>query len=102
MVPGGQQLYVEPNGAFGFTQAHSMSRPAGSIMGGGPAYEGGLFFGPSHSPWFACPVKDPSGGDGQRWQMFASLPGITLDKACVGFNAYVQNVGSGLGAWQYT
>lgn len=99
MVPGGQQLYVEANGALGFTQAHSLSRPPGAIMGGGPAYEGGLFFGPSHSPWFACPVKD-SGGN-QIWQLFASLPGVTLDPACVGLNARVQNA-SGLGAWQYT
>jgi hypothetical protein len=26
-VPGGQQVYVAPNGALGFTQAHSASTP---------------------------------------------------------------------------
>ncbi|KAK2762136.1 hypothetical protein FQN54_001143 [Arachnomyces sp. PD_36] len=34
LVPGGQQLYVEPNGAVGFTQAHSVAYPPGSNFGG--------------------------------------------------------------------
>lgn len=34
MVPGGQQIYIEPTGALGFTQAHSASLPSGSYLTG--------------------------------------------------------------------
>jgi len=33
-VPGGQQIYVAPGGALGFTTAHSAFMPAGSYIGG--------------------------------------------------------------------
>lgn len=33
-VPGGQQIYVNVNGALGFTQAHSASIPTGAYIGG--------------------------------------------------------------------
>jgi hypothetical protein len=33
-VPGGQQIYVNVNGALGFTQAHSAAVPTGAYIGG--------------------------------------------------------------------
>ncbi|KAI9883109.1 MAG: hypothetical protein M1823_005131 [Watsoniomyces obsoletus] len=99
LVPGGQGHYVEPNGAFGFTQAHSAAKPPGSILGGTTPYQGGIFTAPSGSGWFACPLADKPG----QYQMFAGLPNVTLDKGCIGFDAYVKDVPPRtLGAWQYT
>jgi hypothetical protein len=34
MVPGGQQIFVAPSGAIGYTAAHSMSMPVGAFVGG--------------------------------------------------------------------
>lgn len=99
IVPGGQQYYVEPNGALGFTQAHSIAYPPGSIFGGTAAYQNGIFTAPQGSSWFACPVADRP----NQYQVFAQLPGVTLSSDCVGFNAYVKAQPQGTyGAWQYT
>lgn len=96
-VPGGQQYYIEPNGELGFTQAHSLSYPPGSIFGVA-AYEGGQFtYGGNR--WMACPRADTSA----QWQVFAELPDLSFDPSCIRFTALVKGLSRGtVGAWQYT
>ncbi|KAJ6066701.1 uncharacterized protein N7446_003738 [Penicillium canescens] len=71
-VPGGQQVYIDPNGALSFTQAHSANIPAGSSYG--------PFVG-----FMACPTED------NRWQVFGALANATVPKGdvneCLGFSA---------------
>ncbi|KAF2835245.1 hypothetical protein M501DRAFT_999278 [Patellaria atrata CBS 101060] len=97
-VPGGQQYYIEPNGALGFTQAHSASYPTGSLWGVSAYQEGAFIYLPSDG-WIAC----PDGNDASSWQVFAKLPGLVFASTCRGFNAVVHGRPSGsFGAWQYT
>ncbi|KAA8643668.1 hypothetical protein EYZ11_003403 [Aspergillus tanneri] len=104
MVPGGQQVYVNPDGALSFTQAHSAYVPPGSALG--PfSYEPGenfghyTFTGWGASGFMACPTKD------QRWQVFANLQNATVPTGnvedCLGFSAMAPKADSGAAAWQY-
>ncbi|KAF3490684.1 IgE-binding protein [Arthroderma uncinatum] len=108
LVPGGQQLYVEPSGKLGFTQAHSASIPEGSHIGGF-AYKrigkktGSFYFaGWGATALMACPVPNS-----MFYQVFANIknamvPGGDI-KQCVEFigvaEAYDGRVPA---AWQYT
>ncbi|KAF2495697.1 hypothetical protein BU16DRAFT_429576, partial [Lophium mytilinum] len=96
-VPGGQQVYIGPDGAMSFTQAHSAYIPENSTQIGwsrvedSPNYgtlsfEGGLV---------ACPVA------GKGYQVFGLLPNIDYDPQCLGFTAATLNA-TEVGAWQYT
>ena len=56
-VPGGQQVYIGPDGALSFTQAHSASYPPGSQFGGFGASGGEFVFsGSNGTGWIACPL----------------------------------------------
>ena len=95
LVPGGQQMYIQDNGAWAFTQAHSNDMYNVSYYGGGSGFVNGGYFGPNSTYWVACPV-------GQQWQVFANLPSVTFSESCLGFYALVVKVPGGtLGAWQY-
>ncbi|KAF2859588.1 carbohydrate-binding module family 52 protein [Piedraia hortae CBS 480.64] len=96
VVPGGQEIYVQKNGALAFTQAHSASTTDLAVLGlGGPVYKGGAALGPNGVAWKACPV------DGGAWQVFVPLPGVSFSAGCVDFYAHAATA-DGLGvAWQY-
>lgn len=61
LVPGGQRMYIRPNGALGYTQAHSGSIPTGSTVTGF-TYTPGIKFGtfginlPGAAGLLACPT----------------------------------------------
>ncbi|KAF1983291.1 carbohydrate-binding module family 52 protein [Aulographum hederae CBS 113979] len=90
-VPGGQLFYIEPNGALGFTQAHSGSYPTGSTFGSVKAYEDGEFIIPGTSGWYAC---------GDDNQIFAALPG--LEFSCIPLRILTAEWPYGTPVWQYT
>ena len=103
-VPGGQQVYIDPNGALSFTQAHSANIPAGSSYG--PfVYEAGepwshyLYRGWGASGFMACPTED------NRWQVFGALANATVPKGdvneCLGFSAMAITYEGDVPAWQY-
>jgi hypothetical protein len=108
MVPGGQQMYVEPSGAVGFTQAHSASIPPGSFIGGftyrrisGAAFDGIYgFAGWGETGFMACPT--PGGHD---HQVFANIGNATVPtgnvRDCIGFSALGLVYEGPIGAWQY-
>ena len=120
-VPGGQQLYVAPNGALSFTQAHSAFTPAGSSFGpfnitlskeaNGPALfqyagPGAKAFG---SKFLGCSAKGREHGP---YQVFVDTEGLSnadvlggCVKECIAFGAIFfpdQSKNHGPAAWQYT
>ena len=103
-------MYIRPNGALGYTQAHSSSIPTGSLVAGF-TYTPGTNFGtfginlPGAAGLLACPTGKNFSGP---YQVFANIknlrdkdvPGGKINK-CLGFNA-LAGAYEGVGAWQYT
>ncbi|KAI1181129.1 hypothetical protein F4777DRAFT_3308 [Nemania sp. FL0916] len=62
-VPGGQQVYIGPDGSLSYTQAHSAAIPAGSTTTGfsrdqGAASDAPVYLSSANSTWFLCPVSE--------------------------------------------
>jgi hypothetical protein len=102
VVPGGQQgefitidysyilssnsasVYVAPDGTLSYTAPHSAYKPEGSVVDGWTKTEGENFGNLAFkNGLIACPTKK----EGEGYQVFGQLPGLTFDKACLGFNA---------------
>jgi len=106
-VPGGQQVYVSPQGALGFTQAHSAFIPPGSSLGPFD-YTPGIPFGQyTFTGWdadgfMACP---DSKDDPKTWQVFANIQNATVPTGdiddCLPFLAKTRVFYGGPNAWQY-
>jgi len=114
-VPGGQLVYVAPEGYLGFTQAHSAYYPPGSIIG--PltySFTPGASFGIlgtyafGATGFMACP-NTSNLTEVSSWQVFAALQNATVPTGnvadCLGFDAaaidYISPDGEAA-AWQYT
>ncbi|KAG9525896.1 hypothetical protein KCU93_g5756, partial [Aureobasidium melanogenum] len=82
VVPGGQDIYWQTDGAMTFTQAHSSSQWNLSYYGGGIAYEGGGYFGPNGEDLITCPVT-PEGSNITAWKLFARLSGVEFSSSCL-------------------
>ncbi|MCJ1236353.1 hypothetical protein MMC14_004334 [Varicellaria rhodocarpa] len=99
-VPGGQEVYIGPTGALGFTQAHSASYPPGSTFGGFGS-SGGEFivFG---SSWYACPTAD-STPKNPAGKLFAKLlPTDRVPANCSSVTVLTEDwTAGGFGAWEY-
>ncbi|PSN64231.1 hypothetical protein BS50DRAFT_65950 [Corynespora cassiicola Philippines] len=96
VVPGGQQVYVGPDGALGYTPPHSTSKPEGSIVEGWNKTEAGTFGHLSIGDGLvACPA-----GEGKGYQVYGQIEGVELGSDCLGFSALTVNA-TGPGAWQY-
>jgi hypothetical protein len=120
VVPGGQQVYVAPDGSLSYTLPHSVSKPDGSIQTGfsKTAPSNGNSFGYLNygAGFIACPGEQDEG-----WQVFGAATADThFGDECLGFSALtckffvpawlmscgrVANVCSasvdGPGAWEY-
>ncbi|KAL2852530.1 hypothetical protein BJY01DRAFT_208034 [Aspergillus pseudoustus] len=106
-VPGGQQIYVSPEGALKFTQAHSMNIPPGSSYGPFEYVPGAadqpfghyVYSGWGASGFMACPTDD------NKWQVFAALRNATVPSGdvadCLGFSAIAVPTNQTGNAWQY-
>lgn len=108
-VPGGQRVYVNPDGALSFTQAHSAYIPPGSALGPfeyvpGDRFGRYLFTGWGASGFMACPNLD------RDWQVFAAVQNASVPSGdvrdCLGFEALAipwdGEGGFDVAAWQYT
>jgi hypothetical protein len=107
-VPGGQQIYVSPEGALKFTQAHSANIPPGSSRGPFEYVPGAanqpfghyVYSGWGASGFMACPTED------SKWQVFAALQNATVPSGnvedCLGFSAIATPTNQTGNAWQYT
>ncbi|KAH3014434.1 hypothetical protein KXW60_008300 [Aspergillus fumigatus] len=112
MVPGGQQIYVDPSGAVKFTTAHSASMPPGSTVEGFSYTSGDPlghwnFSGQGATGFMACPTQ----GDAPvPYQVFAAISSATVPTGnvadCLGFDAaaiaWTPSQGQTAAAWQYT
>lgn len=97
MVPGGQQIYIAPDGSMSYTQAHSAYVPPGSIRDGWSKTEGEQF---GYLSWSCGLLACPAAEQGQGYQVFGKVEGKEFGPECLGFNALSFN-GTGFGAWQY-
>jgi hypothetical protein len=110
LVPGGQQQYTEPSGRVGFTQAHSISMPIGSLPGGfgykkcpGEEYGhivSGVFAG---TGFMACP---DSLSDTKFYSVYVNIPNAVVPsgevKDCIPFDGLTTDYNGPLpAAWQY-
>lgn len=98
VVPGGQQVYIEPDtGALKYTIAHSAAMPEGAIVTGWTTSPGNGFgiLSNENGGFIACPDADNS------WKVFIGLECVTFDDACLGFDALASNL-TEAGAWQYS
>jgi hypothetical protein len=87
IVPGGQEVYVGPDGALSYTVAHSAFVPEGSVRDqfSREAPVGSAAFGYLHfeTGFVACPA-----GEGQGYQVFGQVTnGATFAPECLGFSA---------------
>ena len=96
-VPGGQQIYVAPNGAVSFTQAHSGLAPTGSIFAGFSVEDdGGLTF--AGGDFLSCPPVDQT----QNYQLYAAAIATPSDD-CISIRLLTAaTTTDDFGAWQYT
>ncbi|KAF2711529.1 hypothetical protein K504DRAFT_375196 [Pleomassaria siparia CBS 279.74] len=96
VVPGGQQVYVAPDGTLSYTSPHSAFIPAGSIVDGWSRTEGESF---GHLTFknglIACPA-----GEGAGYQVYGQIPNVTFTPDCLGFSALTSNT-TEVGAWEY-
>lgn len=95
-VPGGQQVYIEAQGLYGYTEAHSANVPPGATVGGTLAYEGGYVVNTLGDGWLACP------NSAGQYIIVAQRPGVLYAATCVTLNIATKDPGSNEpGAWQY-
>lgn len=84
VVPGGQQVYVAPDGSLSYTVAHSASIPAGSITDQFSRTAGTSFGYLNFETGFvACPV----GGAGTGYQVYGQTQTFEASSECLGFSA---------------
>jgi len=110
MVPGGQQQYFEPGGRAGYTQAHSLYMPTGSLPGGFSYYKcPNEQYGHITTTVFgakglmACP--DSSTGT-QTYAVYANIPNAVVPSGnvqdCLSFDGLTSDYNGPIpAAWQY-
>ncbi|KAI1755747.1 hypothetical protein F4782DRAFT_366816 [Xylaria castorea] len=75
-VPGGQQVYVAPDGSLSYTQAHSAAMPANSTVTGfsrerSEAFGAPVYLYSTRRYWYLCPVSEGEPRE-RTYQIFAS------------------------------
>jgi len=94
-VPGGQQVYIAPDGTMSYTSPHSAYMPTGSIIDGWNKTEGTQFgYLTFDEGLVACPTT------GQGYQVYGQIANITFAPECLGFDALTSNT-TLFGAWEY-
>ncbi|KAL8855877.1 MAG: hypothetical protein Q9178_007497 [Gyalolechia marmorata] len=117
-VPGGQQIFVAPNGKLSYTQAHSGYIPPGSalktfttMLSTEEGTPGTFFFeGLGGGDFLACPSDKVGSENGPfPYKIFVDVPALSdadvpsgcVDD-CLGFVALVAPYEGGAAAWEYT
>lgn len=94
-------MYVQANGALGFTQAHSANTPPGSVLSPftfvpGTSFGTLGFTGLGSNGFVACPTNGTF-----PFQIFANVAGGNFD-SCIGLDALTTDFTGGPHAWEYT
>ncbi|GAP87225.1 hypothetical protein SAMD00023353_2300310 [Rosellinia necatrix] len=100
-VPGGQQVYLAPDGSLSYTQAHSAAMPPGSVVTGFSRAQSEAFGAPTYlysasQYWYLCPVTEGEPRE-RTYQIFASSEG---PEGCLGTQIRTYTPGAGH-VWQY-
>ena len=102
-VPGGQSVFVLPNGELGFTEPHSGAYPAGAVTTGfvetpGSTYATFGFTGLGATGFVACPTVNNTG----PYQVYAQVTGFIPSNSndCIGFDT-IAYTPTGPGAFEY-
>ncbi|KAK7756957.1 hypothetical protein SLS62_000973 [Diatrype stigma] len=100
-VPGGQQVYIAPDGSLSYTEPHSASMPDGSVSTGFSRQRSESFGAPVNvfnsimEGWVACPVTEGEPRE-RTYQLFAGLQ----KEGC--YDTAVRSYTSeGPNAWEY-
>ncbi|KAI4863313.1 hypothetical protein F4820DRAFT_427303 [Hypoxylon rubiginosum] len=101
-VPGGQQVYVAPDGSLSYTTAHSAFMPNGSIVTGfsrsrSEAFGAPIYWGMDGRSWLICPVGEGEPRE-KTYQLFILAGNQKEDCLLTGVRTYTS---SGPDAWQY-
>ncbi|KAK0636776.1 hypothetical protein B0T17DRAFT_89882 [Bombardia bombarda] len=101
-VPGGQQVYIAPDGALGYTPPHSTFKPDGSIVSGWVreiSVAGGAptVMGYNGRPILACPAGD---GAVDVYQIYVKLAEADPKSGCISFQMRTYSA-AGTVAWEY-
>ncbi|KAM0803759.1 hypothetical protein BDR22DRAFT_818450 [Usnea florida] len=95
-VPGGQQVYVAPNGAVSYTSAHSGIAPPGSSFSGFSLSNDVLSFG--NSDFYVCPPVDGTYDP----QLYVGYDSIVARTSCYEVEVVTApGNNTGFSAWQY-
>jgi hypothetical protein len=88
VVPGGQQVYVGPDGALSYTVAHSSYIPEGSdstsFRRTTPANGNAFGYLNYDTGFVACPAAE---GEGDAYQVFGQIATSSFGNDCIGFSA---------------
>ncbi|EOD48974.1 hypothetical protein GTA08_BOTSDO10587 [Neofusicoccum parvum] len=95
-VPGGQQVYIAPDGSLSFTQAHSAYIPEGSVTDGFTTSQSSGF---GILSWTNGFIACPSANGTFPYQVYGG--GYSNNTACLGFDFLTSNYTGTAGAWQY-
>ncbi|KAI0487314.1 hypothetical protein F4859DRAFT_501812 [Xylaria cf. heliscus] len=101
-VPGGQQVYVAPDGSLSYTQAHSAAMPPNSTVVGfsrarSEAFGAPVYLYSADQYWYLCPVTEGEPRE-RTYQIFAASA-VGLD-GCYG--TQIRTYGPDEGhVWQY-
>jgi len=115
-VPGGQEIYLAPDGSLRYTQAHSENMPAGSVQcplsytpvrGTSDAVEVTIN-GFGTTGFMACPLLSDDLRDPQQWMVYVDMANATTPLkgnilTCTPFDVagFEVQLGHSPAAWQY-
>lgn len=105
-VPGGQQVYIAPNGLLSYTPAHSASIPTGSITSGLVVNDSNNLFNKYFTYWL-CNTEGYS-SEYQVWLEYRNDQGSVVNNGntgkntCTRINLLAKDVKKGAAAWQYS
>jgi hypothetical protein len=85
IVPGGQEVYVGPDGALSYTQAHSAFVPEGSVRDQfsreAPVGDAGFGYLNFETGFVACPAANTT-----TYQVYGQVDSATFGPECLGFS----------------
>jgi len=103
-VPGGQIVYVTPDGEFGYSIPHSAVLPDGAVTTGfvySPAASensvGTLTFGNGAQGFLACPTANST----SVWSVSSTATNGSVPEQCLGINLATVAYDDGYAAWEY-
>lgn len=105
-VPGGQQVFIAPNGLLSYTSPHSSYIPTGSITSGLVVDADNNLLNKYYSYWVCS--TDSAATTWQVWLEYRDDQGSiknngnTGDNACARINLVANDTESGAAAWQYS